>query len=247
MAMKKLYTCGCSFMSVGTQDHGITSFLNLYSKQKQFDHVSLARSGATNFLIRLQIEEAIRLNADFIVIGATSNDRMEVPIPARSKEIAWPIRIKDIEYRGYLSASAENVDSECPKIISDSINNWTSNNYRNVPHDNFRRKEITPEVIAAMKHYVTHLHNDQLDQMKNYFVIADGLRKLISLGKEFIFLAGPLRGCDWNFVGHRRWVETEPWDLPHGIHPAEISHNPQTAHDEFARVLVDMTPTWTNG
>lgn len=246
MAIKTLYSCGCSFMSIDTLDHGITSFLNLYNKQKQFNHVSLARSGATNFLIRLQIEEAIKQNADFIVIGATSSDRMEVPIPSRSNEISYPVTIKDIEYRGYRSASVSNVDTQHPKIISDSINNWTSDNYKNVPHDNFRRKEITPEVITAMKHHVTYLHNDQLDQMKNYFILAEGLRKLISLGKEFVFLAGPMKGCDWKFVGHRGWSGLEPWDLPYGLHPAEISHNTQTAHDEFARVFLEMTPTWTN-
>ena len=231
-------------MAIDSEDHGTTSFLDLYCQQKDLHHVSLARSGATNFLIRLQIEEAIRRNADFIVIGTTTSDRMEIPIPGKEDEIQWPIRLGDVEYRGYRSTSEGNVDTRNPKIISDSINNWTTDFYHHVPHYNFKRKEITPEIIEAMKHYVAYLHSFQLDQMKDYFVIAEGLRKLISLGKEFVFLGGPMFYCDWAFVGNRLWTRPQPWDLPYGLHPSAINHSPQQAHDDFVKVLLDMTPHW---
>jgi len=241
---KKLVSCGCSFMAIDSEDHSTTSFLDLYCQQKDLHHVSLARSGATNFLIRLQIEEAIRRNADFIVIGTTTSDRMEIPIPGKEDEIQWPVRLGDVEYRGYRSTSEGNVDTRNPKIISDSINNWTTDFYHHVPHYNFKRKEITPEIIEAMKHYVAYLHSFQLDQMKDYFVIAEGLRKLISLGKEFVFLGGPMFYCDWAFVGNRLWTRPQPWDLPYGLHPSAINHSPQQAHNDFVKVLLDMTPHW---
>jgi hypothetical protein len=241
---KKLFSCGCSFMAIDTENHGITSFLDLYANEKGFDHVSLGRSGATNFLIRLQIEEAIRRNADFIVIGTTTSDRMEIPIPGKENDIQWPVTIKDIEYRGYRSTSEHNVDTRNPKIISDSINNWTTDFYDFVPHDNFKRKEITPEVIDAMKHYVAYLHSFQLDQMKDYFIIAEGLRKLVALKKEFVFMGGPMFYCDWAFVGDRLWTRPQPWDMPYGLHERAINHNPQQAHDDFVKVLLDMTPHW---
>jgi hypothetical protein len=228
-------------MSIDTKDTGIRSFLDLYAEEKGFRHVSLARSGATNFLIRLQIEEAIKQNADYIVIGTTTSDRMEIPIPG--KTITYPVTLKDVEYRGYRSQSVNNVDTGNPKIISDSINNWTTDNYTWVFHDNFRRKEITPQVIDAMKHYVAHLHDFQLDQMRDYFVIADGLRKLIALDKKFVFLRGPMF-CDWSFVGNRLWTKPQPWDLPYGVDPAPVNHSGQQAHNDFKQVLLDMTTDW---
>lgn len=231
-------------MAVDTEDHGITSFLDLYCQQKDLHHVSLARSGATNFLIRLQIEEAIKRGADFIVIGTTTSDRMEIPIPGKEDEIQWPVRLGDVEYRGYRSVSEGNVDTRNPKIISDSINNWTTDFYHHVPHYNFKRKEITPEIIEAMKHYVAYLHSFQLDQMKDYYIIAEGLRKLISLGKEFVFLGGPMFYCDWAFVGNRLWTAPQPWDLPYGLHGSAINHSPQQAHDDFVKVLSNMTQHW---
>ena len=240
--MKTLYSCGCSFMSIDTKDTGITSFLDLYAEQKGFKHVSLARSGATNFLIRLQIEEAIKQNADYIVISTTTNDRMDIPIIARESDIQWPVQLKDVEYAGYRSASANNITTD-PKIVCDSINNWTTDNYKWVFHDNFKRTEITQPQIEAKKQYVAMLHNFTLEQTKDYYIISEGLRKLISLGKKFKFMRGPMY-CDWDFVGDRLWTEVQPWDVPLGIDPAPINHSSQAAHNMFLDAFLKQTATW---
>lgn len=234
-------------MSVDTIDIGITSFLELYAAEKKFKHVSLARSGATNFCIRLQIEEAIDRKADFVIVGATSSDRMEIPIPSVQHNITYPVTLKDIEYNGYRSVSYQNINTPDPKIISDSINNWTTDNYTWVPHDNFRRSIIKKDVIDAMKHYVTHLHNFQLEQMRDYFIIAEGLRKLESLNIPFVFLGGPMYYCDWSFVEQSKlWVAPQPWDMPYGIDTVAIHHNPQQAHNDFLQTILDMTINWNN-
>ena len=57
--MKRLYSLGDSFMSTDDPDDQIIGFCELYCQRKGFSHVSLARPGATNFAIRLQIEKAI--------------------------------------------------------------------------------------------------------------------------------------------------------------------------------------------
>lgn len=241
--MKTLYSCGCSFMSIDTKDTGITSFLDMYCEEKGFRHVSLARSGATNFLIRLQIEEAIKQKADYIVVGTTTSDRIDIPIP--DKQINYPVTVHDVDYSGYRSASKNNVNNTEPTVISDSINNWTTDNYTWVFHDNYKRKEITPEIINAMKHYVAYLHNFQLQQMQDYFIISDALRKMMALNKEFVFLRGPMY-CDWSFVGNRLWTKPQPWDVPYGIDPTPVNHSSQQAHNDFARVLAEMTAHWCN-
>lgn len=243
--MKTLYSCGCSFMAIDTKQTGITSFLDLYCKEKNFKHVGLARSGATNFLIRLQIEEAIKQNADYIVIGTTTSDRIDIPIQAKEKDIQMPVELKDIDYQGYRSQSVNYVDTSNPKIISDSINNWTTSNYQTVFHKNHTRTEISQAQIDAMKHYVAMLHNFSLEQTKDYYIISEGLRKLISLGKEFIFMRGPMH-CDWAFVGSRLWHGTQPWDLPYGVDPAPVNHSSQRAHNDFTQELLQLTTAWIN-
>ena len=244
--MKTLYSCGCSFMTVDTRtDFGITSFLDLYCAERSLKHVSLGRSGATNFLIRTQIEEAINCKADYIVVGTTTSDRMDIPIPTREKDIQWPVKLSDVEYKGYRSASAENIRNPDPKVISDSINNWTTDNYTWVFHDNVRRTEVTEAQITAMKHYVAELHNFQLETTRDYYIIAEGIRKLMMLGKQFKFMTGPM-SCDWSWVGDNLYSGKQPWDMPMGLHKDSANHNGQEAHDLFAQLLADQTPTWTN-
>ena len=75
-------------------------------------------------------------------------------------------------------------------------------------------------------------------------MISDGLRKLMSLDKPFIFIPGPLRYQDWSFIGNRLWQGQQPWDMPHGFNGQTINHNPQSAHDEFVKTLLNMTHTW---
>ncbi len=55
------------------------SFLDRYAKEKTFDYINLAQRGASNFFIRLQIEQAIDRKADYIIIGASESNRFEIP------------------------------------------------------------------------------------------------------------------------------------------------------------------------
>ena len=118
-------------MSMGLVHRGVTSFLDLYAKEKNFNHVSLGRSGATNFLIRLQIEEAISQDADYVIIGATSSDRIDFPLLDKEDQLGNHVTIHDVEYRGYNSFSENNVSYNDTKMISDSISNFTyEKNYK---------------------------------------------------------------------------------------------------------------------
>lgn len=247
--MKTLYSCGCSFMSQDLNLKNVKSFLDIYCEQKGFKHVNLARSGSTNFLIRLQVEEAINQNADYIVFSATSNDRIDLPIISRSQDIHWPVTIRDIEYRGYHSSSELLFKDNDAKIISDSINNWTDNNNG---HGNNRRKEVNVDTVTAMKHYVANLHHFLLDQQRDYYIISDAIRKLQQLDKEFLFLRGPMF-CDWAWVGSKFWGTNwdyvhrpQPWDVPLGTVDYTVNHNPQEAHDMFVASMLELTPGWNN-
>jgi hypothetical protein len=70
--MKKLVTCGDSYLSLDSPPGEIKSFLQLYAEHKNFQHISLARAAATCFAIRLQIDNAIDRGADFVIVGCIS-------------------------------------------------------------------------------------------------------------------------------------------------------------------------------
>jgi hypothetical protein len=76
--MTTVYSLGCSFMSSDTRWPDQPSFLDQYADYRGWQHVSLARPGATNLCIHLQIERAIQDHADYVIIGATSSDRIDV-------------------------------------------------------------------------------------------------------------------------------------------------------------------------
>ena len=65
-------------MSVDIPPSNLTSFLDLYANAQQLDHVSLARVGATNFMVRLQIDEAIKRQADYVILATVPPDRVDV-------------------------------------------------------------------------------------------------------------------------------------------------------------------------
>ena len=112
--MKKLVTCGDSYMSIDSPPGEVTSFLQLYAERKNFLHISLARAAATCFAIRLQIDDAIERGADFVIVGCTSSDRMDVAVPG-TQNYSW-IKLNNILYTGYRSLSEQNIKRKKPLI-----------------------------------------------------------------------------------------------------------------------------------
>lgn len=51
------------------------SFLDLYAKHKNFNIVYLSQRGCNNLDIRMQVDEAVKLSADYVIIAATDWNR----------------------------------------------------------------------------------------------------------------------------------------------------------------------------
>ena len=117
--MKKFFSLGDSFMTTDCPDDGIISFSELYARRRNFTHVSLARPGATNFCIRLQIDHAIANQADYVVIGLTSSDRFDISLDPQNQLY----QLSDVDYRNYRCAAEQHVTSNDVKVISDTFNN----------------------------------------------------------------------------------------------------------------------------
>lgn len=235
--MKTICSCGDSFMSLDTRSTNVRHFLDLFAESINYKHVSLGKSGASNFCIRLQIEHAIHNQADLVIIGASGSKRIDFNNSA--DVLPQPIQLNNIDYTDYKSLSYENVQPG-GQVISDSLNNYTTSNFEWVPHDNFRRG-VSQSKIDAMKQYEEHLHDSSIGRTRDYFIIESGLRKLQQHNIPFIFFPGPLKHFDFTFAGSSVVDGVQPWDMPNGIDSRDIAHNTQSAHNNFVSVLLEIT------
>jgi hypothetical protein len=239
VAVKRLYVCGCSFLSSYKDLNKNYPFHEQYTALKGLEHVSLARGGASNFLIRLQIERAIRDSADYVLVGATSSNRIDFPI---LDAVPPTVRLEDVDYREYNNRSDASVKNDAPTITTDTLLNWTD--YFSA--FNGHRKYATPEIIESIKQYILYLHHEHLQSQKDYYIIRDGLRDLVKYNIPFVFIPGPLRRRDWTEFGNSIWAGVQPWDIQYGWNTESITHNPPKAHDEYLEILNKMTEHWTN-
>ena len=79
MSKKTVAVCGDSWWSADPNYPG-RSFGEILCEQNDWNLITMARQGSTNFAICLQIDKAIELGVDFVVIGAGTPDRADFPI-----------------------------------------------------------------------------------------------------------------------------------------------------------------------
>jgi len=228
--MTTVYSLGCSFMSSDTRWPEQPSFLDQYADYRGWHHVSLARPGATNFCIHLQIERAIQGCADYVIVGATSSDRIDVAGNSYSQNL--PIRLDLIHYANYHATSEQWVDNTQACIISDTLNNVIEHSYT----------DLDVATKDTVKQYLRDVHNFDIEDRRNYYVIRDGLRELDQASIPYLFIPGPLFYFDWS--GFAIWQGTQPWDMPDGVGTRIINHNPPSAHKKFFDMLVQQTAKW---
>ena len=71
--------CGDSWFAADVDEPG-NSFGEVMCSRNNWSLRSLARGGCSNFAIALQVDKAIELDCDFVVLGTTTPDRSEFPI-----------------------------------------------------------------------------------------------------------------------------------------------------------------------
>jgi hypothetical protein len=223
--VKNLFICGCSFLSDDTKYPSQPTFLQQFAQRNSFNYHCLARPGATNYMIRLQIDHAIKRKADFIIVGATSSDRLNIVVD----QLGWraPLAIQHFDYNGY-DCSSEHEFKDQSFIIGDTIANLLEDRYTAI-------EQTTKD---AIKSYVAELHDIGLQYHMDLCIVRDGIRKLLDSNIPFIFIPGPTTPEQWLWTGNHLWPKDkpQPWDMPHG--GATIgNHNPPEAHAMFLETL----------
>ena len=203
------------------------TFLQQFCDKHNYEYHCLARPGATNFVINLQVDMAIKQQPDLIVIGGTSSDRIQIVMTPDN----WraPLELNHIVYKGYKCSSEAELRSREEFIVADTLANIVEAPYVSVP-------ENTKD---AVKNYIAELHDTGLQYHIDGCILRDSLRKLLDSGLEFIFIPGPMFPLGWDWlVGDRLWPKDkpQPWDMPCGSHNIG-NHNPPEAHSMFLEIL----------
>jgi hypothetical protein len=181
--MPVLGICGDSYFAA-TQDiasrpdcngSGGKHFTELLAKKLNYDYFTLARGACSNFCIRLQIDEAIKNKCDFILIGTTTENRIEYPIKENSFDASKGIY--NIIYHHYTRGTDQlqypDISSLDEKFqnagyASDTITNILAG-YGPVKND---------EQFEAIKTYFMDLYDTDIKKMLDSYVISDGVRAL---------------------------------------------------------------------
>ena len=196
---KKIIVCGDSWFSSDRTCPG-KSFGEVLAERKGWELVSLARGGCSNFAIALQIDKAVELKADIIIVGATTADRIELPIKPKTDSLwekiksswSWESWFNNQPYIYDPAKGPSNIlypynDDlsythsflKDPTIISESINNllfWKL----------WQNKFLDQEQLSALKSYVLNLYDHEIKKQYDSWIISNACRKLIDTKIPFL-------------------------------------------------------------
>lgn len=187
MSKKIIGICGDSFMAAIEKDeshpdngHG-KHFTEILAKKLDWDIITYARGGCSNQSIRLQIDEIIKHKPNHVIIGSTTPDRLEIPIPNLSVtayEDKWTEKnynpfngLYNISYMNYNSESRrhEGFSKIEPTLVSETM----SNIFRNTNLDH-----IGKEKKNAIEQYFMYLYDYEWKSQQDSWILSEGLYKL---------------------------------------------------------------------
>ena len=110
-SMKRLFVCGDSWFTTDP-DNQLQSVAGQLADRHDLQLTSLARVGCSNFAIALQVDQAIKNiqvlrtppASNFVIVGATTPDRIEIPIINNETKHIWE-KLKEFFESIWFSAS----------------------------------------------------------------------------------------------------------------------------------------------
>ena len=210
-------------------------FVDLYIQSKNLEYINLAYGGASNFMIRLQIDQAIKFKSDYIIISATSTDRKDIPL----RNFSYDKLIRNYDTTQTESHIA-GVDNGILSNIGDKKNliAWPG-----MAED----QNLTKNKKDAIKQYLTNLYDKDLYEIKSYYIIQSGLMKLEKAGIPYIFLPGPLKHLDWEGFSCCPADAPQPWDYVNSdLWSPAGNHLPSSIHRKMFETLSNITVNWNN-
>lgn len=173
----KIAVCGCSFnMPVGGAFAG-THWSEILAEELDAELIVFARQGISNNAIRLQINEAIKHDPDWIFINATTPNRIEFATDKNN------VVDYELGYDYTLGLANFNYDKNVKtRMVSEtmfSVIKWAEHPFRGRPVD--------ADTIEAVKSYAAFIFDFNWKMQVENWVMDSGLWQLHELGKKFIY------------------------------------------------------------
>jgi hypothetical protein len=223
--------CGDSWFSADL-DYPGKSFGEVMCVNNNWQLWSLARGGCSNFAISLQVDKAIELGVDTVVIGATTPDRCEFPIINDQNISIWS-RLKNsfnwldwfssqpatyVKKRGISNVLHTNSLSKTypwisnPTIISESLNNLMFD-FNGAGSGSTK---LTAEQLDALRSYMLNLYDHGIKRQTDCWIISDACRRLESAGIPYLIFPEIL--YQGNYKKDIKWVPAK-----NVVHPKDFS------------------------
>jgi hypothetical protein len=210
---KTLAVCGDSWFSSDPNFPG-KSFGEILSAGLDWNFLSLARGGCSNFAICLQINKAIELNVDFVIVGTTTPDRAEFPIINDQNVSMWQKLKQSFDWQNWFSTqpsayvksrgisnvlhsnslSMNNPWILSPTIISESLNNLVF----------WNNTKLNAEQVESLKQYMLNLYDSEIKRQYDSWIISDACRRLEESGIPYLIFTGSLFTDD--FLSDIKWI-----------------------------------------
>lgn len=185
--MDKIIVCGCSFSAVSNMEqYRGTHWSELLAQRLNCEVINYARQGISNGGIRIQIDEAIKQKPDLVILTPTVIDRIEIPYTATP--VAWQNstfdKIRDIlnDFQGVSKHGYE------PGLGIKNLNYSGTEPYRLISenflfllsdhHGPSRVNKLYPEVLEAVRGYVSYMYDPSWKRQMDQWIIRDGLQQL---------------------------------------------------------------------
>jgi len=171
--MAKLIVCGCSLSSDSVDLPG-TGYGHQTARLLGWDVEILARPGCSNGGIRIQIDEALRQQPDFVIVAPTFSDRMEIPA-------------KPFNYSKHHGLNNINYGNNPYRMICEPIVTLIEN----TDHPT-RYNKLDDYTESALQQYINHIYDHKWKQQQDEWIIRDGIMQLFYFKIPFLVIAGPL-------------------------------------------------------
>ena len=187
--MPTVGVCGASWMAATQNLHRIDCsdsagkhFTEILAKKLDHKYITLARGAVSNSAIRLQINEMIRRQVDFIIFGSETENRIEVPIKSGFNP---ELGIYNINYGRTPDQSALESGFAHDNMESDTLNNFFD---RQGNKNKNYLENLTDDQFDAVKHYTAYLYDPKFRQLQDVWIIESTLLAIRQAKIPYLFL-----------------------------------------------------------
>lgn len=175
--MKRIISCGCSithgYYVSNNQSTYLTAYPEVFAHKYNHEIINLAKPGSSNYFVAKQIEFAVTLNPDFLIIGFTSPYRFDY----HERDTEHLDRRPDIKDWEYKSMGKTAYTNEIGILNSNPIPRLVT-----FPHKQefveYALKYIDPSISADKERYVMLGILKKLDSLNIPYVGIDWLNVL---------------------------------------------------------------------